>query len=65
MRGDGLFDHQRCAVIRPGCYRRGLRTTEPILKAQPITIGIISSVFVALQGVPCLMVWAFLLIRVA
>jgi hypothetical protein len=65
MRGNGLFDHQRCPVIRPGRCRQGLSSTESILKAQLITIGISSSVFVTLQCIPRLMVDTILLFRIA
>lgn len=41
------------------------RQLGPTLKAPPMTIGIISSAFVSLKGVPCLVMRAFLLGRAA
>ena len=41
------------------------RQLGPALKAPPMTIGIISSAFVSLQRVPCLVMRAFLLGRAA
>ncbi|MHB9098344.1 MAG: hypothetical protein ACYC5X_11060 [Syntrophales bacterium] len=38
---------------------------ESILKALPMTIGVISIAFVSLQGIPCVVVEAFLLFRAA